>query len=154
DLGEYVMQLAGEHPAHILAPALEKTAVDIAKLFSRGGDVVEPELEALADEARRRLRGVFETADVGVTGANFAVAETGSICLVTNEGNADLVTALPRVHVVVLGMERLVPTLADLGPMLRLLASSATGERLTTYTTLITGPRRPGAAEGPQEPPV
>jgi L-lactate dehydrogenase complex protein LldF len=101
--------------------------------------------------AREQLRTVFQTADVGVTGANFAVAETGSICLVTNEGNADLVTALPRIHVVVLGMERLVPTLAELAPLLRLLASSATGERLTTYTTLITGPRRQGEADGPEE---
>jgi L-lactate dehydrogenase complex protein LldF len=151
DLGEYVMQLAGEHPAHILAPALEKTAVEIATLFSRAGNAVEPELEALADEARRRLRGVFEAADVGVTGANFAVAETGSICLVTNEGNGGLVTALPPVHVALVGIERVVPKLADLAVLLQLLARSATGQPLSSYTRLLTGPRRDREDDGPEE---
>jgi L-lactate dehydrogenase complex protein LldF len=151
DLGEYVAQLAGEHPAHILAPALEKTAADIAELFARDGDPVEPELEALAGVARRRLRGVFENADVGITGANFAVAETGSICLVTNEGNAGLVTALPPVHIALVGMERLVPRLADLAVLLQLLARSATGQPLSSYTRLLTGPRREEESDGPEE---
>ena len=146
DLGEYLMQIRGEHPEHIVAPAIKLTRTEAAEALG-----VEPEMDLVMRAAREQLRTVFQTADVGVTGANFAVAETGSICLVTNEGNADLVTALPRVHVVVLGMERLVPTLADLAPLLRLLASSATGERLTTYTTLITGPRRQDEADGPEE---
>jgi L-lactate dehydrogenase complex protein LldF len=146
DLGEYLMQIRGEHPQHIVAPAIKLTRTDAAEALG-----VEPEMDLVMRAAREQLRTVFRTADVGVTGANFAVAETGSICLVTNEGNADLVTALPRIHVVVLGMERLVPTLAELAPLLRLLASSATGERLTTYTTLITGPRRRGEADGPEE---
>ena len=146
DLGEYLMQIRGEHPEHIVAPAIKLTRTDAAEALG-----VEPELDLVMRAAREQLRSVFQSADVGVTGANFAVAETGSICLVTNEGNADLVTALPRVHVVVLGMERLVPTLAELAPLLRLLASSATGERLTTYTTLLTGPRRHGEADGPEE---
>jgi len=152
DLGEYIVQLAGEHPSHIIMPAIRKTAGDVAELLGRvEGRPLAPELETLAAAARRQLREVFERADVGVTGANFAVAETGSICLVTNEGNGGLVTSLPRVHVALLGMERLVPTLADLAPLLQLLARSATGQKLTSYTRLLTGPRRPGEADGPEE---
>ncbi len=151
DLGEYIAQLAGEHPAHILAPALEKTAADIAELFGRDGDAVDPNLEALAGAARRRLRGVFEQADIGVTGANFAVAETGSICLVTNEGNGGLVTALPPIHIALVGMERVVPSLADLAVLLQLLSRSATGQPLSSYTRLLTGPRREGESDGPEE---
>jgi L-lactate dehydrogenase complex protein LldF len=152
DLGEYILQLAGEHPVHIIAPAIEKTAEEVAELLSSAeGASLEPELEALTQAARRQLREVFLTADVGVTGANFAVAETGSICLVTNEGNARLVSALPPVHVVLLGIERLVPTLAELAPLLKLLGRSGTGQSLTTYTTLITGPRRQDEEDGPEE---
>ena len=152
DLGEYILQLAGEHPAHIIAPAIEKTAVEVAALLGAvDGSELRPELEELTAAARRQLRAVFETADVGITGANFAVAETGSIVLVTNEGNGRLVSALPRTHVVILGMERLVPTTRDLGVLLRLLARSATGQKLTTYTTVLTGPRRSGEQDGPDE---
>jgi L-lactate dehydrogenase complex protein LldF len=152
DLGEYIVQLAGEHPAHIIVPALEKTAADVAELLSAvDGTPLDSELEALAGAARRQLREVFLSADVGITGANFGVSCTGSICLVTNEGNAGLVTSLPRLHIALLGMERLVPTLDDLAVMLRLLARSATGQRLTSYTRLITGPRRPGEEDGPEE---
>jgi L-lactate dehydrogenase complex protein LldF len=152
DLGEYILQLAGEHPVHIIAPAIEKTKEDVAALLSAvDGAPVEPELGALAQAARRQLRRVFERADVGITGANFAVCETGSIVLVTNEGNGGLVTSLPRVHVVLLGLERLVPTLDDLAVLLQLLARSGTGQALTTYTRLLTGPRRPGEQDGPEE---
>ena len=152
DLGEYILQLAGEHPVHIIAPAIEKTAEDVAALFAAvDGTPVEPKLEVLAQTARRQLRRVFERADVGITGANFAVCETGSICLVTNEGNGGLVTALPRVHVALLGLERLVPTLDDLAVLLQLLARSGTGQALTTYTRLLTGPRRAGEEDGPEE---
>jgi L-lactate dehydrogenase complex protein LldF len=152
DLGEYILQLAGEHPAHIIAPAIEKTAAEVAELLSAvEGAPVAPELATLTQAARRQLREVFETADVGITGVNFAVAETGSICLVTNEGNGRLVSSLPRVHVAIMGMERLVPTLAELSPLLRLLARSGTGQKLSTYTTLITGPRREGETDGPDE---
>jgi L-lactate dehydrogenase complex protein LldF len=152
DLGEYILQLAGEHPVHIIAPAIEKTKEDVAELFTRvGGRPVEPELEALTQAARRQLRQAFLDADVGITGANFAVAETGTVVLVTNEGNGRLVSSLPRVHVALLGMERLVANLADLAVLLRLLARSGTGQRLTTYTTLLTGPRRPGEEDGPDE---
>jgi L-lactate dehydrogenase complex protein LldF len=152
DLGEYILQLAGEHPVHIIAPAIEKTAGEVSALLSEvEGEPVPNELEALTQAARRQLREVFQTADVGVTGANFGVAETGTICLVTNEGNGRLVSALPPCHIAVMGMERLVPTLADLAPLLRLLARSATGQKLSTYTTLITGPRREGEQDGPEE---
>jgi L-lactate dehydrogenase complex protein LldF len=152
DLGEYVLQLAGEHPVHIVAPAIEKTAADVARLLeSVDGEPVEPQLELLTARARRQLREVFLTADVGITGANFAVAETGSICLVTNEGNGRLVSTLPRVHVAILGMERLVETTRDLAVCLQLLARSGTGQRLTTYTTVLTGPRAEGERDGPEE---
>ena len=152
DLGEWILQLAGEHPVHIIAPAIEKTAEDVAELFSQlEGSEVSAELPELTSFARTRMREVFQTADIGITGANFAVAETGSICLVENEGNARLVTSLPRVHIALLGMERVVPTLADLSVLLRLLARSATGQKLSSYTTLVTGPRRPGEQDGPEE---
>ncbi len=152
DLGEYILQLAGEHPMHIILPAIEKTADDVAELLSAvDGAPVEPELTALADAARRQLRDVFLRAGVGITGANFGVVETGSVCLVTNEGNGGLVTSLPRVHIALMGMERLVPTLADLAVLLELLARSATGQRLTSYTRLITGPRRDDEQDGPDE---
>jgi L-lactate dehydrogenase complex protein LldF len=152
DLGEYILQLSGEHPVHIVAPAIEKTAEDAAAVLGRvEGKKLEPELEVLTQAARRQLRQAFTEADVGITGANFGVAETGSICLVENEGNGRLVTALPRVHIALMGMERLVADLPDLAVLLRLLARSGTGQRLTTYTTVITGPRREGEQDGPEE---
>jgi L-lactate dehydrogenase complex protein LldF len=152
DLGEYILQLAGEHPVHIIAPAIEKTARDVADLFERvEGKPVEPRPEALTRAARRQLREAFLQADVGITGANFGVAETGTICLVTNEGNARLTSSLPRVHIALMGIERVVPTLADLAVLLRLLARSGTGQKLTVYTTLVTGPRREGEVDGPEE---
>ena len=152
DLGEYIIQLAGEHPAHILAPAVEFTAEDVSQLLSAvEGEPVPAELDALTQAARRQLRQVFLDADVGITGANFGVSATGSICLVTNEGNGRLVTSLPRVHIALMGMERLVADLADLSVLLRLLARSGTGQRLSVYTTLITGPRRPDEEDGPEE---
>jgi L-lactate dehydrogenase complex protein LldF len=152
DLGEYIVQLAGEHPVHILAPAIEKTAEDAAALLSAVEGVPVPaELEALTQAARRQLRQVFLDADVGITGANFGVSSTGSVCLVTNEGNGRLVSALPRVHVALMGMERLVADLSDLSVLLRLLARSGTGQQLSVYTTLLTGPRRTGEEDGPEE---
>jgi L-lactate dehydrogenase complex protein LldF len=152
DLGEYLVQLAGGHPAHNIAPAIEMTAGDVAELLSEvEGTPIPAELAPLAQAARRQLRQVFLDADVGITGANFAVSETGSICLVTNEGNGRLVSSLPRVHVALLGMERLVGSLDDLAVLLQLLARSGTGQQLSSYTTLLTGPRRPGERDGPEE---
>jgi L-lactate dehydrogenase complex protein LldF len=152
DLGEYLLQLAGGHPAHIVAPAIEMTREEAARLLSEAeGAPLDPELTTLVSAARRQLREAFLRADVGISGANFGVAETGSICLVTNEGNGRLVTSLPRVHIALMGMERLVPTLADLSVLLRLLGRSGTGQPLTVYTTLLTGPRRDGEEDGPEE---
>jgi L-lactate dehydrogenase complex protein LldF len=152
DLGEYILQLAHEHPIHIILPAIEKTAADVAELFTRVEGVrVAPELDELAAAARRQLREIFLKADVGLTGANFAVSETGSVCLVTNEGNGGLVTSLPKVHIALLGMERIVPTLDDLAVLLQLLPRSATGQKLTSYTRIFTGPRREGESDGPEE---
>jgi L-lactate dehydrogenase complex protein LldF len=137
---------------HIVAPAIEKTAEQVAELFSAvRGEPVPAELEALTKAARLQLRETFLDADVGITGANFGVSSTGSICLVTNEGNGRLVSSLPRVHVALMGMERLVPTTADLAVLLKLLARSGTGQKLTVYTTLVTGPRRPDESDGPKE---
>lgn len=152
DLGEYILQLGGDHPVHIIAPAIEKTKEDVAALFSRvEGRPVRAELEELTASARRQLRRVFLEADVGITGANFAVAETGTIVTVTNEGNGRLVASAPKVHIAITGIERLVPTLADLAPLLELLGRSGTGQRLTSYTHLVTGPRREGEEDGPEE---
>jgi L-lactate dehydrogenase complex protein LldF len=152
DLGEYILQLAHEHPVHIVAPAIEKTKEDVARLFSEvEAREVAPELEELTRSARRQLRDVFREADVGITGANFAVAETGTIVTVTNEGNGRLVASLPPVHIAVTGIERLVPTLAELSPLLALLGRSGTGQRLTSYTHFVTGPRREGEEDGPEE---
>jgi L-lactate dehydrogenase complex protein LldF len=152
DLGEYIMQLAGEPPSHLTAPALEKTAGDVAALFSEAeGKAVSSDLDELVEVGRRRLRNAFLDGDVGITGVNFAVAETGTLCTVTNEGNDRLVTTFPRVHVAMMGMERVVPTLRDLEPLLLVLAASSTGQPLTAHTTLLTGPRRVGETDGPEE---
>jgi L-lactate dehydrogenase complex protein LldF len=152
DLGEYLIQLAGTHPAHIVAPAIDLTREQAADLLSKAeGAPLDPDLTTLVSAARRQLREAFLTADVGISGANFGVAETGSICLVTNEGNARLVTALPRIHIALMGMERVVPTLEELAVLLGLLGRSGTGQPLTVYTTLLTGPRRQGEQDGPEE---
>jgi L-lactate dehydrogenase complex protein LldF len=152
DLGEYILQLAGEHPVHIIVPAIEKTAGDVAELLGAvEGEELPAEVDPLLQAARRQLRETFLQADVGITGANFAVCDTGSICLVSNEGNARLCSSLPRVHVALIGRERLVANLQDLAVMLQLLGRSATGQPLTSYTTLVTGPRREGEQDGPEE---
>ncbi|MGE5273229.1 MAG: LutB/LldF family L-lactate oxidation iron-sulfur protein [Verrucomicrobiota bacterium] len=152
DLGEYILQLAGEHPVHIVAPAIEKTAEQVAELLGTvEGQPIPAELEALTNAARRQLRETFLNADVGITGANFGVSSTGSVCLVTNEGNGRMVSSMPRVHVALMGMERLVPTTAELAVLLKLLARSGTGQKLTVYSTLLTGPRRAGEQDGPEE---
>ena len=155
DLGEWVIQLAGETPSHIIIPALHRDRHTIRDVLvaEAGADPVELDAdpEAIAAYARGALRPRFLDADVGITGANFAVAETGSIVLVTNEGNGRLATALPRIHVVVLGIERIVADWAQLDLMINLLARSATGQPLSSYTSITTGPRRPGEADGPEE---
>lgn len=151
DLGEYIIQLAGETPSHIVGPALHKTREEIAELFSRlEGKELSTDTPTLTAVARRQLREIFLTADMGITGCNFAVAETGSITLVTNEGNGRMVTSLPRVQVTLMGMERIVPRLEDLDLLLTMLTRSATGQKTTSYTTIVSGPRRPGEKDGPE----
>ena len=152
DLGEWVVQLAGDHPSHIIAPIIHKSKDDVAALFRVALGATESDVADvphMAAFARRRLRAEFLRADMGVSGGNFGVAATGSLCLVTNEGNGRLTTTVPRVHVALMGIERIVPTPADLGVMLQVLARSATGQKLSVYSNIITGPRRGrGAAEG------
>ncbi|MEN2977347.1 LutB/LldF family L-lactate oxidation iron-sulfur protein [Tistrella bauzanensis] len=156
DLGEYIIQLAKEPPSHIIAPAIHKTKEQVAELFLRhhgryGKTQRLTEPTDMVREAREVLRQKYLDADMGITGANFLVAETGSIILVTNEGNADLTLALPKRHVVVAGIEKLVPTLEDASTMLRVLARSATGQEFSSYTTLVTGPKRDGDLDGPDD---
>jgi L-lactate dehydrogenase complex protein LldF len=153
DLGEWIVQLARETPSHLIAPALHHDRHSVADLFERttGAAGVAAVPEELNAWARARLREEFLRADVGVTGVNFAVAETGSLVLVTNEGNGRMVTTLPPVHVAVLGMERVVATWDQLDLLLGLLGRSASGQWLTSYTTVLTGPRREGEVDGPEE---
>jgi L-lactate dehydrogenase complex protein LldF len=152
DLGEYIIQLRGERPSHILAPALHVSLAEVGDTFERNHARHRTAPLATADEmlaeARQELRTVFFGADVGITGANFLVAETGSVVIVTNEGNADLTASLPGTHIVVTGIEKVVATLDDLGALLRVLARSAIGEPLSTYTTLVHGPRRDHSSPG------
>ena len=152
DLGEYIIQLAHERPSHIIAPAIHKTKGQVADLFGREFKRrVEADPEVLTKIARDELREKFLQADLGITGANFAVADTGTVVLVTNEGNGRMVTSLPRVHVALMGVEKVVPSLTDLMVFLAILAKSATGQKLSVYTTLVRGPRRAEELEGPDE---
>jgi L-lactate dehydrogenase complex protein LldF len=152
DLGEYIIQLAGHRPSHIVGPALHLSAKDVADILSQDAQETLPvEREALAGYARRRLRERFAQAEVGITGANFAVAETGTIVLVSNEGNARLAVSLPKMHIAVMGMEKVIPRLADLPYFLKVLARAATGQKLSCYTSLVTGKRAAGELDGPDE---
>jgi L-lactate dehydrogenase complex protein LldF len=152
DYGEFIIQLAGERPSHLVAPAVHHTRESVARVLSQHlGQQLPDDARVLALTGRRLLRQKFAKADLGITGANFAVAETGTIVLVTNEGNGRLTTTCPRVHVALMGMEKVIPRLEDLPVFLKLLARAATGQMLSVYTTLITGPRRPGELDGPEE---
>ncbi|MHB2266980.1 LutB/LldF family L-lactate oxidation iron-sulfur protein [Aliihoeflea sp. PC F10.4] len=156
DLGEYIIQLRGEHPSHIIAPAVHLNKEQIEADFRRvhthlPADRELVEHEKLLTEAREVLRAEYFKADLGVTGANFLVAETGSSIIVTNEGNGDLTQILPRIHVVIASIEKVVPTLEDAAQILRLLARSATGQEMSVYTTVSTGGRREGDPDGPDE---
>lgn len=152
DLGEYIAQLAHERPSHIIVPVLHKTRREIGRLFQEklGVDYTD-DPQALTRIARGVMRQVFLQADMGLSGVNFGVASTGTLAIVTNEGNGRMVTSLPRIHVALMGLERLVPTPDDLALVLQLLARSATGQKLSVYTSLITGPRRPGDNDGPEQ---
>ena len=156
DLGEYIIQLRDEPPSHIIAPAVHLTMDQIADTFVARHEGLDPERaldepRKLLEEARAQLRDKFIGADVGLTGANMLIAETGSNVLVTNEGNADLTYSLPKVHIVIASLEKIVPTLEDAATILRVLARSATGQEMSVYTTLCTGPRREADVDGPDE---
>lgn len=152
DLGEYIVQLRGEPPSHIITPAVHLTRQDVGRLFqTKLGQPYTEDISIMTNVARQTLRQVFLNADVGLSGVNFGVAESGSLCIVTNEGNGRMVTSVPRIHIALMGIERLVPKMDDLAIMLSLLPRSATGQKLSVYTSLLNSPRRPGDPDGPQE---
>ncbi len=149
DLGEYIVQLRGEKPAHIITPAVHLRRHEVGQLFhEKLGIPYTEDIPTLVTVARKVLREVFLTADIGISGVNFGVSETGTLCIVTNEGNGRMVTTMPPVHIALMGMERLVPTPADLALMLSLLPRSATGQKLSVYTQLIQSPRRKDEIDG------
>jgi len=156
DLGEYIIQLRHEPPSHIIAPAVHLVKEQVADTFRASHKELDParplpDARTLCDEARAVLRQKFLAADVGITGANFLIAETGSSVIVTNEGNGDLTQTLTKAHIVLASLEKVVPTLEDAATILRLLARSSTGQEFSTYTTFSTGPRRPEDTDGPGE---
>jgi L-lactate dehydrogenase complex protein LldF len=152
DVGEWILQLADEAPCHIIKPALHKTVDEIKTLFDRRmGPGPGADASALVDRARRELRPRFIAADLGITGVNFAVAETGTLVLVSNEGNGRLTSSAPPVHVALVPVEKLVSTLDEMTTLLKLLPRAATGQIITTYVTWITGPRKDGELDGPRE---
>ncbi|QJR16196.1 LutB/LldF family L-lactate oxidation iron-sulfur protein [Usitatibacter palustris] len=152
DLGEYILQLAHEPPSHIVAPAVHKSKEQVAELFEAAHK--KPRLTDIAQmtrEAREALRDHFLTADMGISGSNFVIAETGTTLTVTNEGNADMVTTLPRIHCVITGIEKVIPTLEDFATLIRLLPRSAIGQTIGNYLTLTTGVKGPGDTDGPEQ---
>ncbi|KPV42470.1 amino acid dehydrogenase [Alicyclobacillus ferrooxydans] len=152
DLGEFILQLDHDKPSHIVGPALHKSKAEIAEIFSRhAGHPIAVDTDELAAYARKYLRDKFFAADMGITGCNFGVAESGSVVIVSNEGNARMTSSLPKVHVVVMGMERLVPSFADLDILLTLLPKVASGQRTISYVTAIHGPKQAPDLDGPEE---
>jgi L-lactate dehydrogenase complex protein LldF len=152
DLGEYIVQLLGQKPYHIVTPAMHLSKEDIAILFhERFGTPVDATPEQLTMKARELLRDKYVRADVGITGANFLIADTGSIAVSENEGNARLSTSFPKIHIAVVGIEKLIPTLTDLDVFWPMLATHGTGQNITVYNTILSGPRKPGETDGPEE---
>jgi len=152
DLGELIVQIANDHPSHIVMPVMHMRRKQIGEIFAKFFNVpFTDEPQALAEMARVYLRDTFNKADMGISGVNFAVAETGSIVICTNEGNGRMCTSRPRVHVALMGMEKIIPRFADLSVFLKLLARSASAATLTQYTNIITGPKRPGEFDGPDQ---
>lgn len=152
DLGEYIIQLAGEPPSHIVAPVVHKRLEDISALFQEQLDMpptFDPEI--MCGVARQRLRQEFLTADMGISGCNFAVAETGTVCIVTNEGNGRMVSSMPRVYVALMGLEKMVPTVEDAILQYQALVRSSTGQQCSVYLSMTSGPRKLGDSEGPDE---
>lgn len=152
DLGEYIVQLAGEKPYHIVTPAMHKSKEEIAKLFSNLFDLDKNSSpEQITNYVRNKLRGEFTTADIGITGGNFLIADTGSIALTENEGNGMMSMAFPKTHIVVAGIEKLIPSMTDLDLFWPLLSSYGTGQNITAYNSIVSGPKRANEIDGPKE---
>lgn len=152
DLGEFIIQLDNDRPSHIVGPAMHKSKQQVAEIFSKkAGETLPADAQELGRFAREYLRDKFFRADMGITGCNFGVAESGSVVIVSNEGNVEMTSSLPRVHVVVMGMERLVPSWEELDVLISLLPRSATGQRTISYATAIHGPKRENDLDGPEE---
>jgi L-lactate dehydrogenase complex protein LldF len=152
DLGEYIVQLLGQAPYHIVTPAMHLSKEDIAKLFNdKFGTPIDATPEQLTQKARELLRDKYLTADIGITGGNFLIADTGSVALTENEGNARLTTTFPKVHIAIVGIEKIIPSIADLDLFWPLLASHGTGQNLTVYNTILSGPRQANETDGPEE---
>ena len=151
DLGEYIIQLAGETPSHIVMPAIHKSRQEIAQLLHQQFPEFEytEDVDQLTAQARAILRTHFQQADAGISGGNFAVAETGTLCLIENEGNGRMCTTVPDLHIAVTGVEKVVEKLSDVPPLLEMLTKSATGQPITTYVNMISSPRKPGEKDGP-----
>lgn len=152
DLGEYIVQIAGEKPYHIVTPAMHKSKEDIAELFHEKFDTPEHSTpEFLTAYVRKLLRNKFVNADIGVTGSNFLIADIGGIALTENEGNAMMTFSFPKVHIAIAGIEKIVPSLKDLGLLWPLLAAHGTGQQVTVYNSIVTGPKKPGESDGPEK---
>jgi L-lactate dehydrogenase complex protein LldF len=152
DLGEYIVQLLGQKPYHIVTPAMHLSKEDIAKLFNeRFGTPVDATPEQLTLKARELLREKYVQADIGITGANFLIADTGSIAISENEGNARLSTTFPKIHIAIVGIEKMIPSIADLDLFWPMLSTHGTGQNLTVYNTILSGPRQTGETDGPEE---
>lgn len=152
DLGEYIQQIDGEPPYHIVTPAMHKSKEDVARLFAdKLGTAPNLSPEQLTLVARQKLREKYTAAEIGITGANFIIADSGAIAVTENEGNARLSTAWPKTHIVIVGIEKVIPSLTDLGLFWPLLATYGTGQKVTVYNTIISGPRQPGEVDGPEE---
>jgi L-lactate dehydrogenase complex protein LldF len=152
DLGEYIVQLAGEKPYHIVTPCMHKSRQDIAKLFTEKFNTPEGSApEYLTDWVRQKLRKKFTSADVGITGANFLIADVGGICVTENEGNALMSVSFPKIHIVIAGIEKVIPRMQDLGLMWPILAAHGTGQQISVYNSLITGPKKSSEVDGPEK---
>lgn len=152
DLGEYIVQLLGQTPYHIVTPAMHLSKDDIAKLFhERFGTPIDATAEQLTQKARELLREKYLSADIGITGGNFLIADTGSIALTENEGNARLTTTFPKIHIAIVGIEKVIPSMADLDLFWPLLSTHGTGQNLTVYNTILNGPRQAEESDGPEE---
>ena len=152
DLGEYIVRLLGQKPYHIVTPAMHLSKEDIAKLFhERFGTPIDATPEQLTLKARELLRDKYLQADIGITGANFLLADTGSIAISENEGNARLCTTFPKIHIAIVGIEKLIPSITDLDLFWPMLSTHGTGQNLTVYNTILSGPRQPNETDGPDE---